>query len=148
MTDLSQLSGLEQLSALSESGKTIAPIAAHFNMTGMGFSHGDVVLEATPDASHYNPIGTVHGGFAATLLDSACGTAVHTTLRPGEAYTSLEIKVNFLRTITESTGTVRVHGWVTKTGSRAAFAEADLRDAEGKVLATASSTCAVFPARG
>ena len=148
MTDLSQLSGLEQLSALVEGGKAIAPIAAHFNMVGISFAEGDVVLEATPDASHYNPIGTVHGGFAATLLDSACGTAVHTTLRPGEAYTSLEIKVNFLRSITEKTGPVRVHGWVTKTGSRAAFAEAEIRDGDGKLLATASSTCAVFPARG
>ena len=148
MTDLSQMSGLEQLAALSQGGKSLAPIAAHFNMVGISYSEGDVVLEATPDASHYNPIGTVHGGFAATLLDSACGTAVHTSLRPGESYTSLEIKVNFLRTITEQTGPVRVHGWVTKAGSHAAFAEAELHDAAGKLLATASSTCAVFQSRG
>ncbi|MFC4243407.1 PaaI family thioesterase [Gryllotalpicola reticulitermitis] len=148
MTDLTQLSGLEQVAALASTGKPFAPIAEHFNMTEVGYAVGDVTFEATPDASHYNPIGTVHGGFAAALLDSACGSAVHTTLRPGEAYTSLEIKVNFLRTITTDTGTVRVHGWVTKTGSRASFAEADIRDAAGKVLATASSTCAVFPAKG
>jgi len=147
MTDLSQMSGLEQLTAMSQGGKVLAPIAGHFNMTGVSYSEGDVVLEAIPDASHYNPIGTVHGGFAATLLDSACGTAVHTSLRPGESYTSLEIKVNFLRTITENTGPVRVHGWVTKAGSHAAFAEAELHDADGKLLATASSTCAVFQSR-
>lgn len=144
MTDFSKLTGLEQIAHLEASGKPIAPIAEHFNMRLISYSDGDIVLEATPDATHYNPIGTVHGGFAATLLDSACGTAVHTTLRPGQAYTSLEIKVNYLRTITADTGVVRVHGWVVKAGSRAAFAEADVRDADGRVLATATSTCAIF----
>lgn len=147
ITNVAHLSGLEQIAALSATGKPFAPIAEHFNMVGVSFSQGEVLFEATPDRTHYNPIGTVHGGFAAVLLDSACGSAVHTTLRPGEAYTSLEIKVNFLRTITADTGTVRVRGWVTKTGSRASFAEAEIRDADGKLLATASSTCAVFSAR-
>ncbi len=82
-----------------------------------------------------------------TLLDSAAGCAVHTTLPAGLAYTSLETKVNFLRAVTSDSGRLRAHGWVTKPGKRAAFAEADLRDAHGNVLATASSTCLVFPVR-
>src|SRR5699024_11545043 len=78
---------------------------------------------------------------------SACGTAVHTTLRPGQAYTSLEIKVNFLRAMTAETGRVTVRGWVVRPGSKAAYAEADIRDADGRILASASSTCAVFEAQ-
>ncbi|WP_282826178.1 PaaI family thioesterase [Gulosibacter sediminis] len=144
MTDFSTLTALEQLAHLEELGRPIAPIATHFNLRLVSYTEGDVHFEAQPDASHYNPIGTVHGGFAATLLDSACATAIHTTLHAGQAYTSLEIKVNYLRTITEDTGLVHVHGWVTKSGTRAGFAEADVRDADGRVLATASSTCAIF----
>lgn len=144
MTDFSTLTAFEQLARLEELGRPIAPIATHFNLRLVSYTEGDVTFEARPDASHYNPIGTVHGGFAATLLDSACATAIHTTLHAGQAYTSLEIKVNYLRTITEDTGLVHVHGWVTKSGSRAGFAEADVRDAEGRVLATASSTCSIF----
>ena len=102
------------------------------------------MFTAVPDESHYNPIGSVHGGFYATLLDSVCGCAVHSTLPAGQAYTSLELKVSFLRPITVDTGPVTAHGWVTKPGSRAAFAEGDIRDASGRLLATASSSCAVF----
>jgi uncharacterized protein (TIGR00369 family) len=144
MTEFSEMTGLEQFEHLSRKGDDFAPIAQHFGMRIRSYSEGDVEFGGVPDASHYNPIGTVHGGFAATLLDSACGCAVHTSLRPGQAYTTLEIKVNYLRTITAETGEVVVHGWVTKSGSRAAFAEADLRDADGRLLATATSTCAVF----
>lgn len=83
MTDLASMTGLEQLQAHLASGAEIAPIAQHFGMSVVSFAEGEVVFEGVPDRTHYNPIGTVHGGFAATLLDSACGTAVHTTLRPG-----------------------------------------------------------------
>ncbi|WP_236783333.1 PaaI family thioesterase [Arthrobacter dokdonensis] len=101
-------------------------------------------MTAQPDESHYNPIGSIHGGFFATVLDSACGCAVHSTLQAGVGYTSLEIKVSFLRPITAETGTVTAHGWVTRRGRTAAFAEADIRDSDGRVLATASSTCLII----
>ncbi len=100
-------------------------------------------MTAVPDESHYNPIGSVHGGFFATVLDSACGCAVHSTLPTGVGYTSLEIKVSFLRPITADTGQVTAHGWVTRAGRSAVFAEADMRDGQGRVLATASSTCLI-----
>ncbi len=141
------MSGLEFMTALKDGLIGAAPIAAHFDMRLVSVAVGDAVFEAKPGEWHYNPIGSVHGGFFATLLDSACGCAVHTTLPVGQAYTSLEISVRFLRPITAETGLVTAHGWVTKPGSRAAFVEADLRDAAGKVLATASSVCAVFPVR-
>lgn len=139
------MSGLDYLRAMVNGDAPRAPISAHMNMTGMRAEPGEVFMEGEPDASHYNPIGSVHGGFYATLLDSVCGCAVQTTLPAGQAYTSLEIKVSFLRSITVDTGTVYAHGWVTKPGSKAAFAEGDLRDGAGKLLATASSACLVFP---
>jgi uncharacterized protein (TIGR00369 family) len=138
-------SGVDYLRAILKGEIPGAPIAAHLDMGFVSVEPGDVVFTAVPDESHYNPIGSVHGGFYATLLDSVCGCAVHSTLPAGQAYTSLEIKVSFLRPITVDTGPVTAHGWVTKPGSRAAFAEGDIRDADGRLLATASSACAVFP---
>jgi uncharacterized protein (TIGR00369 family) len=122
------------------------PIASHIGMDLVSVEPGVVVFGATPDESHYNPIGSVHGGFFATLLDSVCGCAVQTTLPAGTAYTSLDLNVSFLRGITTETGRVVAAGRVTKPGSRAAFVEADIKDADGRLLATATSTCLVFPA--
>lgn len=138
------LPGVEQLQAIIDGRFPAPPIASHFGIEFLTVSVGEVLLAATPDASHYNPIGSIHGGFAATLLDSACGCAVQSTLPAGVGYTTLELKVSMLRGITRDTGRVTVHGWITKPGSRAAFAEADIRDSEGRVLATASSTCLVM----
>jgi uncharacterized protein (TIGR00369 family) len=140
-----QSTGLEFLSKMVAGEVPPPPIGSHFNMKLLSVSQGDAVFEAVPDDSLYNPIGVIHGGFALTLLDSAAGCAVHSTLALGQAYTSLETKVNFLRAVTSDTGPVRAHGWVTKPGRRAAFAEADLRTLDGTLLATAQSTCLVFP---
>lgn len=139
--------GLEQLQAIADRMHPAPPISAHIGLEIVRVADGDVVMTAQPDESHYNPIGAVHGGFFATLLDSACGCAVHSTLPAGVGYTSLEIKVAFLRPITADTGTVTAHGWVTKRGRSASFAEADIRDAEGRVLATATSTCLILTPR-
>jgi uncharacterized protein (TIGR00369 family) len=140
-----QSTGLEFLSKMVSGDIPPPPIGSHFNMSLVSVDVGDAVFEAVPDDSLYNPIGVIHGGFALTLLDSAAGCAVHSTLALGQAYTSLETKVNFLRAVTSDTGPVRAHGWVTKPGRRAAFAEADLRTLDGTLLATAQSTCLVFP---
>ena len=148
--DKSQLfarTGLEALQALMEGTTPAPPISSHIGLQFVAVADGDVVMTAEPDESHYNPIGSVHGGFFATLLDSACGCAVHSTLPAGVGYTSLELKVSFLRSITAETGTVTAHGWVTRRGRQASFAEADIRDSEGRVLATASSTCLVIDTR-
>jgi len=140
-----QLSGLDFLKRMMAGEIPPPPIATRLGFDLVEVAEGDAVFEITPDDSHYNPIGVVHGGVALTLLDSAAGCAVQSTLPLGLAYTSLETKVNFLRGITSDTGKLRAHGWVTKPGRRAAFAEADLRDAEGRVYATAASTCLVYP---
>lgn len=136
--------GLEQLRALADGRIPAPPISSHVGLEFVSVAEGDVVMTAQPDESHYNPIGSVHGGFFATVLDSVCGCAVHSTLPAGVGYTSLEIKVNFLRPITAGTGAVTAHGWVTRRGKGVAFAEADIRDSDGRVLATASSTCLII----
>ncbi len=105
---------------------------------------GAVAFSSVPGFRHYNPIGSVHGGYAATLLDSAMGLAVHTTLPAGSGYTTLEFKVSFIRGMTEDTGPVRTEGKVLNAGRRAATAEARIIDAAGKLLAHATTTCLVF----
>ena len=140
-----QSTGLEFLRKMVAGEVPPPPIGSHFNMSLVSVDVGDAVFEAVPDDSHYNPIGVVHGGVALTILDSAAGCAIQSTLPAGLAYTSLETKVNFLRAVTSDSGRLRAHGWATKPGQRAAFAEADLRDADGTIYATASSTCLVFP---
>lgn len=147
---LFERTGLEQLRALIDGTIPPPPISSHIGLEFVSVTDGEVVMTAQPDESHYNPIGSIHGGFFATVLDSACGCAVHSTLPAGVGYTSLEIKISFLRPITAETGTVTARGWVTRRGRNASFAEADIRDKEGRVLATASSTCLIInpgPAR-
>lgn len=138
------MSGLDFLRQIADRTLPAPPIAELLGMTIDSVEPGDVVFRCVPDESTYNPIGVVHGGLACTLLDTVAGCAVHTTLAAGVGYTSLEIKVSYLRPIHGGLDLI-AHGWVTKPGRRAAFAEADLRDgATGAVLATASSTCLVM----
>jgi len=105
---------------------------------------GVVVFHSIPGFRHYNPIGSVHGGYAATLLDSAMGLAVHTMLPAGTGYTTLEFKVSFIKGMTEDTGPVRTEGRTLNVGRRAATAEARITDAKGRLLAHATTTCLIF----
>jgi uncharacterized protein (TIGR00369 family) len=107
-------------------------------------SEGHSVFAGTPGEMHYNPMGGVHGGYAATLLDSACGIAVHTLLQPGQTFTTLELKVSYLRGMNRDTGPVRAEGRVIQMGRRAAFAEATVTDTQGRIMATATSTLLVM----
>ena len=105
---------------------------------------GVVVIHSVPGFRHYNPIGSVHGGYAATLLDSAMGLAVHSMLPVGTGYTTLEFKISFIRGMTKDTGPVRSEGRTMNVGRRAATAEARITDAKGRLLAHATTTCLVF----
>lgn len=140
-----EMTGLEYLQALLDGSVPPPPIIALMDMRPTAVEAGKVTFECEPNESHYNPIGTVHGGFVCTVLDSVCGCAVQTTLPQGQAYTSLEIKVNYLRPVTAESGVLTAIGTVTKPGSRAAFAEGIVMDAAGRIVATASSTLLVFP---
>lgn len=138
-------SGLEVMTAMLDGELPGAPIAGLLDFRGERVADGEVVFRCRPDESAYNPIGTVHGGLVCTLLDSALGCAVHTTLPAGTGYTSLEIKVSYLRPVRAGEGDLLARGWVTRRGRRASFAEGDVRDAQDRVVATASGTCLVFP---
>jgi len=135
----SKAAGLQQLQALIDSGKG-APIGETLKFRLVEISEGRAVFEAEPGLHAYNPIGMVHGGFAATMLDSACGCAVHSKLTADQAYTTLEIKVAYHRAMTVDTGTVRAIGTVTTIGRRTAYAEARILDGNDRLLASATST--------
>jgi uncharacterized protein (TIGR00369 family) len=135
--------GLQQLQALLAGGLK-APMGRTLGFDLVEVERGRVVFEGKPDQSVYNPMGAVHGGYAATLLDSACGIAVHSTLGPGRGHTTLELKVSYLRGLSEASGTVRATGRVVSAGKRVAFAEATLHDGAGRLCATATSTLLVF----
>ena len=137
--------GIDYLQAMIDGEIPPPPIATLMNMDLESVGPGTATFSCHPDESHYNPIGSVHGGFVCTVLDSAAGCAVQTTLPAGTGYTSLEIKVSYLRAVSTTTGPLTVVGTVVKPGSRVAFAEAVVLDGQGRTVATASSTLLVFP---
>jgi len=145
MAALPQLDGLEYLRRMQRGELPAAPIASHISMDLITVEPGTVTFVATPDASHYNPIGAIHGGFVCTLLDSALGCAAHTLLPAGTGYTSIEIKVNYLRPVAPTSGPLTCVGRVVKPGRRVTFAEGEVVDAEGRAVATASGSLLVFP---
>ena len=109
---------------------------------------GRAAFEGVPEFRHYNPIGSVHGGLALTMLDSALGCAIFSTTQKGETWTTLEIKVNFVRPITKDTGIIRAEGRIIHRGRTIATAEGDVRDRAGTLYAHATTTCAIFPPKG
>lgn len=135
--------GLEQLQAMLASGGQPA-MGNTLRFRAIAFEDGLAVFEGEPGAHVYNPMGIVHGGYAAALLDSACGCAVHSKLAPGQSYTTLELKVAYHRAMSGETGTVRAEGRVLSMGRRTAFAEARLTDSSGRLLASATSTLLVL----
>lgn len=135
--------GLSQLRARVAGGMQ-APLLRKLGMALVEVERGAVVFEGTPDSSDFNPMGAVHGGYAATLLDSACGMAVQSALAANRGHTTLELKVSYLKALTDRSGTVRATGRVISVGRRVGFAEASLHDEAGQLCATATSTLLVF----
>jgi uncharacterized protein (TIGR00369 family) len=136
--------GLEVMQALARGDLPGAPIASSLAFEIDSVEAGRVQFSFEPAEYHYNPIGSVHGGVYATLLDSATGCAVHTMLPAGVGYTSLDLTVKFLRAITVDTGRVRCIGTVTHLGGRTALAEARLLDSTDRLLGTAVSSILVI----
>lgn len=139
----SDLNGLAQMQALIAGGQRPG-IGDALDFTLVEVGEGTAVFEGTPGAHAYNPMGIVHGGYFATLLDSACGCAVHTVLNAQQAYTTLELKVAFHKAMNAQTGVVRAEGKVLTFGRRVAYSEAKLTDASGRLLASATSTLLVM----
>jgi uncharacterized protein (TIGR00369 family) len=139
-----EASGLDFLRAIVSGELPAAPIQELLGFSLDEVAEGRVVFSLEPGEQHYNPIGTVHGGVAATLLDSAMGAAVHSTLPGGSGYATLEVKFNLVRAITADTGRVVAEGKVIHAGKAVATVEATLRSAaDGKLLAHGTSTCLI-----
>jgi uncharacterized protein (TIGR00369 family) len=139
----SALSGLEQLRAFIARGQRPG-IAVSLDFALVEVDEGRAVFAGKPGLHAYNPLGMVHGGYAATLLDSACGCAVHSRLSATQTYTTLELKVAYHKPITTETGLLRAVGSVVTLGKRVAFAEAVLTDATERLFASATSTLLVI----
>jgi uncharacterized protein (TIGR00369 family) len=143
------LPGIEYLKAIADGSVPPPPIAVLLGFELVEVEEGRAVFAVTPGEFHYNPIGVVHGGLAATLLDSAMGCAVQSTLPVGSGYTTLELKVNFVRAITRDTGPIRCEGRVLHEGRTVATAEGRvIAERTGKLLAHGSATCLVFSTNG
>ena len=142
---LKSVSGLEFLRQIADGRLPTPPIAALLGFRLAEVSEGYARFEMTPEFRHYNPIGVVHGGLAATLLDSCMGCAVQTHLPAGTGYTTLEIKINFVRAVTDQTGPVRAEARTLHVGRRAGTAEGKLIDAKGALYAHGTTTCMILP---
>lgn len=139
------LDGLDLFKGLLEGRYPAPPINKILGSSLLEVEAGRVLFGYTPVFDHYNPLGSVHGGIAATLLDSVMGCCIHTMLKAGSGYTTVEIKVNYVRAMTDKTGPVRAEGKVINVGSRIATSEGRLTDASGKLLAHGTTTCLIFP---
>ena len=142
--DLRKHSGIDFLNAIGSGALPPAPIAELLGITPISVKPGVTVFQGEPTLAHYNPSGVVHGGYAASLLDTAVGCAIHTQLPAGKGYTTLELKVNYIRAMTDKTGPVRAEGKVVNLGGQVGIAEGRITDANGKLYAFATTTCLVF----
>jgi uncharacterized protein (TIGR00369 family) len=144
---LRSLSGLDFLKGIVEGTQPSPPISELLGFHLVEVEEGRAVFEGLPEFRHYNPIGTVHGGFAATLLDSALGCSVFSTLRQRDAWTTLELKLNYVRPMSKDTGLVRAEGRIIHRGRTVATAQGELKDSAGKLYVHATTTCMIFPAK-
>jgi uncharacterized protein (TIGR00369 family) len=141
---MASMPGLDFVRAIFDGKLPAPPIMQTVEPFDSTAERGVVVFHSIPGFRHYNPIGSVHGGYAATLLDSAMGLAVHTMLPAGTGYTTLEFKISFIKGMSKDSGVVRTEGKVLNVGRRAATAEARITDAKGRLLTHATTTCLVF----
>lgn len=141
---LLELDGLGQLEAMIAGEMPHPPVMDTLGMTDMRAERGRVVVEMPAAGFHYNPLGSVHGGVISTMLDTAAGCAVHSTMAVGEFYTSLDLTVKFLRPVTVKSGLLTCEGSVIQRGRRTALAQAQLSDEAGRLVAHATSSCMIF----
>lgn len=143
--DVLHHTGLELLSRVVDGRYPAPPIGERMNFALVEVAEGRAVFRGMPSARHLNPLGGVHGGWAATVLDSALGCCIHTLLARGEAFSTAEFKVNFTRPIVPDAGVVSCEGLVVHKGRSLAVSEARLTDDRGKLLAFGTATCSIFP---
>jgi uncharacterized protein (TIGR00369 family) len=141
---MASMAGIDFVRALFDGRLPTPPILQTIEPFDCTAEPGSAVMHSIPGFRHYNPIGSVHGGYAATLLDSVMGLAVHSMLPAGTGYTTLEFKISFIKGISKDTGTIRSEGHILNVGRRAATAEGRITDDKGRLLAHATTTCLVF----
>lgn len=141
---IKQLDGLTLLRGMADGTVPAPTMAETLNYWFHVIENGRVVFRGEPKAGFFNPLGTVHGGWCATLLDSCMGCAIHSTLGTGIGYTTIEIKTNFVRALTLDSGLVEAEGRVTHAGRRVALAEGRVTDAKGRLIATGTTSCLIF----
>jgi uncharacterized protein (TIGR00369 family) len=141
---MASMAGIDFVRAIFERRLPEPPIMQTVEPFDCTAEPGVVVIHSIPGFRHYNPIGSVHGGYAAILLDSAMGLAIHSMLPAGSGYTTLEFKISFIKGMSQDSGTIRTEGRTLSIGRRAATAEARITDAKGRLLAHATTTCLVF----
>ena len=144
LEEMRNRSGLEFLRDIASGILPVPPIGKTLNFFLMAVEEGRAVFQGTPTFDFYNPIGSVHGGWAATLLDSCMGCAVQTTLKQGFGYTTVELKLNLVRPLTEKTGPLRAEGKVIHPGRQVATSEGRLNGPDGKLYAHGTTTCVIF----
>ncbi|MBC3920744.1 PaaI family thioesterase [Undibacterium sp. CY18W] len=145
LDQLKAVSGIDFLLGILNGDYPVAPIGKTMDFIPVEGEPGRIVFQGTPGVQHYNPLGSVHGGYFCTLLDSAVGCAVQSMLPKGMGYTTLEIKVNLIRAMNSKTGPVRAEGKVIQVGRQVGTAEGRIVDAAGRIYAHATTTCLVFP---
>ena len=139
-----QMTGLEFVQGLADGTLPLNTMAKTIGYDVTEAESGRVAVTAEPDSRHLNPAGTVHGGLAATMLDTCMGLAIHTKIEQGFGSTTLEFKISLLRPITPETGLIKAEGIVLSCGRRIATAEGRLTDRDGRLLAHGTTTCLIF----
>ncbi|WP_122316421.1 PaaI family thioesterase [Pseudomonas cichorii] len=146
-TSLAEVAALEPFDFLEGIGRgelPCPPIGDLMDFIPLQWQPGLFIFQGTPDSRHYNPLGSVHGGYAATLLDSCMGCAIHTELKKGQGYTTLDLRVSYVRALSDKVGPVRAEGKVIHLGRSTALAEGRLYDVDDRLYATASTTCMIL----
>ncbi|NWA03071.1 PaaI family thioesterase [Pseudomonas gingeri] len=148
MAQVSELTPAQFFDGIGNGELPAPPIGDLLDFVPIEWSEGLFLFQGTPDNRHYNPLGIVHGGYAATLLDSCMGCAVHTRLQKGQGYTTLDLRISYVRALTNRSGPVRAEGKVVHLGRSTALAEGRIYDVDGRLYATGTTTCMILEPRG
>jgi uncharacterized protein (TIGR00369 family) len=143
---VAELSGLQIFEAMSRGELPSVPISETMDFWPIEYEHGRFVFQGRPSARFLNPMGTIHGGWIATLLDSCVACAIHSTLPAGRGYTTAELKISYVRALTPQIGLVRAEGRIINSGRQVGFAEGRLTGPDGRLYAHATTTCVVLAA--
>ncbi|ARS50326.1 PaaI family thioesterase [Ectopseudomonas hydrolytica] len=148
LAEVAGMAPLDFFDAIGRGELPSPPFGQLLDFVPLQWSRGRFVFQGTPDGRHYNPLGSVHGGYIATLLDSCMGCAVHTLLKPGQGYTTADLRVSYIRALRSEAGPVRAEGHIIHVGRSTALAEGRLYDVDDRLYAVASTTCLILDMNG